>query len=266
MTTHPTPLHELLKLTNKTVLVTGAAMGIGKAIAWRYAEAGATLQLIDRDADTLQQTATELREQFDAAVTTHIVDLSDNSAITALWRDITPTPDILINNAGIFAPVKLADIDQATFDKTIQINTRAVLTMCQEMIARRTAPGTIINISSIEALKGMTYDMTLYAMSKASVLALSRGLVKDFGRSGWKVNTILPGGISTPGAQKMGLAALKKLDFSIIKTGLTYNLRLPAKNLGQPDDVACTALWLGTPMSQYVNGAEIVVDGGFLAV
>ena len=132
MTTHPTPLHELLKLTNKTVLITGAAMGIGKAIAWRYAEAGATLQLIDRDADALQQTATELREQFDAAVTTYIVDLSDNSAITALWRDITPTPDILINNAGIFAPVKLADIDQATFDKTIQINTRAVLTMCKK--------------------------------------------------------------------------------------------------------------------------------------
>ena len=70
MTTHPTPLHELLKLTNKTVLITGAAMGIGRAIAWRYAEAGATLQLVDRDADALQQTATELREQFDAAVTT----------------------------------------------------------------------------------------------------------------------------------------------------------------------------------------------------
>ncbi len=101
MTTYPTPLRELLKLTNKTVLITGAAMGIGKAIAWRYAEAGAALQLIDRDGDALQQTATELREQFDAAVTTYIVDLSDHNAVTALWHDITPTPDILINNAGI---------------------------------------------------------------------------------------------------------------------------------------------------------------------
>lgn len=259
-------LHELISLRNQAVLVTGAAMGIGAAIAARYAEAGARLMLVDIDASKLERVARNLRRTYHVEVTTHIADLSQRDTIVPLWDSLPVTPSILINNAGIFWPRKLEHLTDSDYDKIMDVNTRAVIMMCREMISRRPRGGTIVNISSIEAVKGMTYDMLLYAASKAAILAVSRALVKDYARKGWKVNTLLPGGISTPGTSHLGKLALRHFDLSIINTAVKFKLRLPARHMGQPDDIARAALWLGTPMSDYMNGAEVVVDGGFLAV
>jgi NAD(P)-dependent dehydrogenase (short-subunit alcohol dehydrogenase family) len=259
-------LHDLLSLTGKTALITGAAQGIGLAIARRYAEAGANLQIIDVNEAAVAVAKQELEATYDVTVQTYVVNLADSQAIVEFWQQLSPLPDILVNNAGIFWPKKLPEIDDASYERIMNINVRSVVLMCREMITRSAHPGTIVNIGSIEGLKGMTYDMLLYGTSKSAVLGITRGIVKDYGKKGWKVNTLLPGGISTPGARAMGVAALKKLDFSIVKTGITFNLRLPAARMGQPDDIARAALWLGTPLSDYMNGAEVVVDGGFLAV
>lgn len=149
----------------------------------------------------------------------------------------------------------------------MNINTRAVVIMCRELIKRRHGrPGTIVNISSIEGVRGMTYDMLLYGASKAAVCAVTRAIVKDYGKQGWKCNTILPGGVKTPGATSIGVTALKHFNFSFIPTSIAFSMRMPTKGIGQPDDIARAALWLGTPISNYINGTEITVDGGFLAV
>lgn len=261
-----TPLHELLSLKNKTVLITGAAQGIGRAIAVRYAEAGANLQLIDVNKSALAATKKDLEKSYKVNVQTYVVDLGNSQEIMTFWDNLHEEPDILINNAGIFWPKKLTSIDNASYDKIMDINTRAVIVMCREMIARRSTPGVIINISSIESVKAMTYDMLLYGASKAAVTAIGRAIVKDYGKKGWKVNTILPGGVATPGGGAMAKIALRNFDFSIISTGIKFAMRMPTKGIGKPDDIARTALWLGTPASNYTNGSEIVVDGGFLAV
>lgn len=262
-----TPLTKLLSLTNKTVLITGGAQGIGKAIAMRYAEAGASIQLLDIHESKLAATAAELAERYGTTVTSFIVDLSDSKAIEAFWKSNHITPDILINNAGIFSSKNLDDITDRDYDMMMNVNTRSVMIMCREMIKRRKHnPGTIINISSIEAIRGMTPGTMLYGMSKAALLAVTRALVKDYAKKGWKINTILPGGVSTPGATAMGMTALKHFDLSIITTGIKFSMRMPTKGMGKPDDIARAALWLGTPMSDYMNGAEVAVDGGFLAV
>ena len=267
MKTSPKPLTELLSLHGKTALVTGAAAGIGRATVERYAEAGASLQLVDIDADALAMTAEEIQNTYGNSVDTAVVDLGDREAIRSFWQNLSPLPDILINNAGIFWPRKLEELTDADYDRMMDTNTRSVVLMCQEMIKRRDGRGgTIVNISSIEAMKGMTYDMLLYGASKAAILAISRGLVKDYAKKGWKVNTLLPGGINTPGTMKLGLTTIKHLDPSVISTAIKFKSRLPAKSMGQPDDIARAALWLGTPLSDYMNGAEVVVDGGFLAV
>ena len=262
------PLSELTSLHGKTALITGAAMGIGRAIAERYAEAGADLQLLDIDGDKLEQAAKALQIQYGVEVTTHVVDLSDGQAILNFWELLPGAPDILVNNAGIFIKTPTEKTSVEVVDRMLAINTRAVLLMCQEMVRRRghKNPGTIVNISSIEAAAGMTSDMTVYGMSKAGVAAISRGLTKDHARDGWKVNTILPGSVMTPGAQNMGIAAIKRLDFSLFSTTFKLNMRKPVKGMGQPDDIARAALYLGSPMSSYIYGAELVVDGGFLAV
>lgn len=259
-------LADLLSLHDKTVLITGGAMGIGKAIAERYAEAGAHLQLFDVNQAALENTAAEIKSKYNVAITTHVVDLADSAAITSAWDSLETLPDVLVNNAGIFWPKKLENVDDASYEKIMNINSRATMIMCREMIARRPQPGTIVNISSIESVKAMTFDMLLYGASKAAVTAMSRAIVKDYGKKGWKCNTILPGGITTPGGTAMAKAALKALDFSIVATSIKFALRMSTKGIGRADDIARAALWLGTPMSDYINGAEVVVDGGFLAV
>lgn len=260
-------LTELMSLKGKTVLITGAAKGIGRQIAERYAESGADIQLIDIDESALKKTAARLAKKYDVAVTDAVVDLADSDAIETFWQHISPVPDILINNAAVFWPTRLEKITDVKYDTLMNINTRATIFMCREMITRRAhRPGTIINIASIEGVRGMTYDMLLYGASKAAVCAVTRALVKDYAKQGWKINTILPGGIKTPGATAMGIAAIKSLNFSILETSIKFSLRMPTKGMGDPDDIARAALWLGTPMSDYMNGAEVAVDGGFLAV
>lgn len=267
MTTSSTSLESLLSLKGKTVLITGAAQGIGRAIAERYAEAGADLQLLDVSEDILDKSAKEIRTMHDVKVSAYAVDLGNEEVLAEFWDQLSPVPDVLVNNAGIFWPKKLEKIDTAAYDKIMNINTRAVITNCRELVERRGGrPATIVNIASIEAVKGMTYDMMLYGASKAAVLAVSRAIVKDYGKDGWKCNTILPGGVSTPGGTAMAKAALKSLDFSIVATSVKFALRMPTKGIGKPDDIARAALWLGTPVSDFMNGAEVVVDGGFLAV
>ena len=260
-------LAELISLKGKTVLITGAAQGIGRQIAERYAEAGANVQLLDVNETALKQATEELVTTYHITAKHFVVDLADRTAIETFWRRLSPVPDILVNNAGIFWPKKLTEFEDASYDKIMSINTRAVIYMCREMIKRRAhRPGTIVNIASIEGLRGMTYDMLLYGASKASVSAVTRGIVKDYGKQGWKANTILPGGVRTPGATAMGINALKHFDFSIFETSIKFSMRMPTKGVGAPDDIARAALWLGLPMSDYINGADIAVDGGFLAV
>lgn len=262
----PQPLYEMLSLQGKTALITGGGQGIGLAIAKRYAEAGADLYIIDINEAALETAKKDIEKAYDVNVHTFTVNLGSSTEIVTFWDSLTEMPDILVNNAGIFWPKKLTAIDDVSYDKIMNINTRAVVVMCREMIARRGTPGTIINISSIESVKAMTYDMLLYGASKAAVTAIGRAIMKDHGKQGWKINTILPGGIATPGGTAMAKAALKNFDFSIIATSFKFSMRMPTKGIGKPDDIARTALWLGTPASNYTNGAEIVVDGGFLAV
>lgn len=267
MNTMSMSLSQLINLSGKTALITGGAMGIGAAIAHRYAEAGANLILVDRDQAALRATALKLQQHYGVHVGEQLLDLSDTDAITRYWESLDFPPDILVNNAGVFRPYKVEELSHKDYQWMMGVNTEAVLFMCKGMIARRgKAGGTIVNISSIEARSGFTDNMTVYGMSKAAVLALSRGLTKDYTKHGWKINTILPGGVATPGAKKLGIAALKRLDFSIIFTGIKFNSRLPFGKMGTPDDIARAALYLGCPISDYLCGSEVVVDGGFLSV
>ncbi len=261
-----TSLDKLLSLKGSLTLITGAAMGIGEAIANRYAEAGSDLILLDRDETALEKTAAHIETTYGVEVTAVVVDLSDVAAIESCLDGLTRMPNILVNNAGVYYKTKLEKLTPEAYHKMLSINTTAVVFLTKGVIARRgDAGGVIVNISSLEGVRGMTPDMIVYGVSKAGVLAAGRAVAHDYAKKGWRANTILPGGINTPGARNMGIAALKKLDFSMLITGFKFSSRLPAGKLGTPDDVARVALFLGSPMSDYMNGAEVPVDGGFLA-
>lgn len=258
-------LEELVSLSGKVALITGAASGIGKAIAERYAEAGSALLLVDIGKEKLNRFAETLKDR-NVDVTPFVVDLSKKKEIDQLWEEIgNNPPDILVNNAGIYPFKKLDEVDEEFMDKVFNINLKSVFWMCQKMIgARDDKGGVIINISSIEAILPFKSGLYAYGPSKWGVLALTRSLAKDLGNKGFRINAILPGGISTPGTRSAAKGLLK-LQFGLIKDGIEFLSRLPMRRLGKPDEVARIATVLASDLSSYVTGAAIPVDGGFLS-
>lgn len=264
METLPT-LAELISLKGKRALITGAAGGIGKAIACRYAEAGAEVLLVDIDAAALRATGIELAAAG-YPVGTEVVDLSDKGQIDALWgRLVGKEPDILVNNAGVYPFKHFLDVDEALFRQVMEINLFSVNWMCQHMISRRgKAGGVIINLGSIEAVLPFKEDLAHYSVSKAGVIALTRALAKEYARHGFRVNALLPGGIITPGTKSAAKQVLRGRP-DLIATGIDFSRRLPIRRVGRPDEVARMALVLASDLAAYVHGAAIPVDGGFLA-
>ncbi len=258
-------LQDLISLRGKRSLITGAASGIGKAIAMRYAEAGSDLILVDIDAEKLSNFSDELKER-NVEVSAFKVDLSRKEEIDQLWADIEgQAPDIMVNNAGIYPFRKLNEVDEEFLDRVFNINFKAVFWMCQKMIgARHDQGGAIINISSIEAILPFKDGLYVYGPSKWGVLSLTRSLAKDFGGKGFRINAILPGGINTPGTRDVAKGILK-LQLGLVKDGIKFISRLPMRRLGEPDEVARVALTLASDLSSYVTGAAIPVDGGFLS-
>jgi NAD(P)-dependent dehydrogenase (short-subunit alcohol dehydrogenase family) len=258
-------LSELISLKGKKALITGSALGIGRAMAYRFAEAGADLELVDINERGLKTVGGELAK-FKVSVNIHKVDISSQDEIAALWEGLNgKEPDILVNNAGIYPFKKFLEVDDAFFAKVLDINLRSALLMCQHMIKGRLKKGgVIINVGSIEALIPFVEGMAPYSISKAGVIALTRSLAKEWGRCGFRINAIVPGGIITPGTKAVA-KEIAQLRLSLLRTGVLFGTRLPLRRGGQPDEVARIALVLASDLSSYVHGALIPVDGGFLS-
>jgi NAD(P)-dependent dehydrogenase (short-subunit alcohol dehydrogenase family) len=258
-------LQQLISLCGKRALITGAAAGIGKAIAHRFAEAGATLDLVDVNVDNLACAQIELAKQG-TDVKTHRVDLSQKNEIDRLWATISDDPpDVLINNAGVYAFQHFLEVEESFYRHVMDTNLSSVYWMCQHMIrTRRKRGGIIVNIGSIEAILPFKEDLAYYSVSKAGVIALTRALAKEHARHGFRVNAILPGGIITEGT-KAAAKQLLQFKFDLIVAGVDFSRRLPAGRPGQPDEVARIALVLASDLASYIHGAVIPIDGGFLS-
>ncbi len=265
------PSAQLLSMIGRHVLITGAASGIGKAMALRFADAGATLTLLDIDEAGLAQAVEDLGSSA-TQVRTQVVDLTRKTQIDAFWNNLTVDfPDTLINNAGSYPMRDYLEVDPDFLQKTFQVNMESVFWMCQGFIARRKGArgkkkgGVIVNVSSVEALVPFRDDLIPYSMSKAGILALTRALAHAYGRQGFRVNVLVPGAIKTPGTGQLMKSAVQHLNVDLMKTGYHFEKRLALGRWGESDEVACAALFLASDLASYVQGAAIPVDGGFLS-
>ena len=257
---------QLISMRARRVLITGAAAGIGRAMAERFAGAGAALVLVDRDARALSATARDL-SAHGAEVTAEVADLASKDDIRALWQRLGAAPDTLINNAGIYPMSDFLKGADAVIEKTLAVNLEAVIWMCQRFIARRKKQGgVIINVSSVEAFVPITSGLVGYGASKAGVIAVTRSLAHDYGKDGFRVNALAPGAITTPGTTAVAKNAVRRGNMEeLAKTAQEFQARLSLGRWGEPDDVARVALFLASDLASYVHGALIPVDGGFLA-
>ncbi len=257
---------EAISLKGKKTLISGAASGIGKAISWRFAEAGSDLLLVDISEKGLE-TIKEYLNGFSVEIQTYVVDLSKKEVIDDFWTSLNKNiPDILINNAGIYPFKDYLEVEQSFYDKTLDVNLNSVFWMCQNFIRiREKVGGIIVNTSSIEAIMPFKVDLSHYSISKSGVYALTRSLARDYGRKGFRVNGILPGAIKTPGTDSLVKTAITKLKFNLLKTGYDFQSRLALGRWGKPDEVAKVILFLCSDLASYVQGVMIPVDGGFLS-
>lgn len=259
-------IEDLLNMAGRTAIITGAANGIGKAIAKRFAEAGSSLILIDKDSEGLTTLSDSFKENG-VKVDCYSFDLSRKESIDEFWDKIEGSKvDILVNNAGVYPFKKFLSLDYSYLEKIMQINLYSILWMCQNMIKKRGKKGgTIVNFGSIEAIMPFKDDLTQYSLSKIGVIALTRDLAREFGRKGFRVNAILPGGILSNGTKAAAKDAIAKFNLKLFSDGYNFFQRIPAGRLGDPDEIARMVLVLSSEMSSYMYGAIIPVDGGFLS-
>jgi NAD(P)-dependent dehydrogenase (short-subunit alcohol dehydrogenase family) len=259
-------INGIASLKGKKTLISGAASGIGRSIAIRFAEAGSDLILVDINEKGLDEIK-EVTLLYGNKVRVLISDLSGKDAVRDLWEKISSdAPDIIVNNAGIYPFKDYLEIDRYFYENTLEVNLNSVFWMCQNFIRKRgSRGGVIVNISSIEALIPFKEDMAHYCVSKAGVMALTRSLAKDYGRKGFRVNCVLPGAIRTPGTESLVKKAIAKLQLNLIRTGINFNSRLTLGRWGKPDEVAKVVLFIASDMASYLQGTMIPVDGGFLS-
>lgn len=258
---------QLLSLEGRGAVVTGAASGIGRAIASRLAELGAGLVLVDRDEDGLRGTVERIASERAAtpAPRTEVLDLTEQAAIRALWQRLDPVPEVLVNNAGSYPMQPFARIEPEDYRRVMSLNLDAVFWMSQEFVRRRGRQGgVIVNIASIEALLPFKDALAHYSTAKAGVIALTRAVAHEHAKNGFRANVIVPGGIDTPGTRKVASEVLRfRLDHLV--TGLDFSRRLPLGRMGEPDDVARVVAFLASDASSYMTGTVVPVDGGFLS-
>ena len=241
-------------LSGRTAIVTGASRGIGKAIALRLAGAGAKVACVARSVDKLKETADAIAAAGGAAEV-HPCDVTDSAAVSKLVEELAEKwggLDIVVNNAGITKDTLIPRMSDEDWDAVIATNLRSVFlfTRAASLVMMRKRFGRIINISSVSGLIGNPGQAN-YSASKAGVIGLTRTVAQELASRKVTVNAICPGFIASEMTQAMGAT----LD-EFVKT------RIPAKRLGEADEVADAVLFLASDSAAYITGEVLTIDGG----
>lgn len=261
-------IFKFVSLEGKVAMVTGAGGGIGRAISEILGEAGARVYAVDFDKSALEDVRNDfLSREIDVEIFCY--DLSKKDEIYKLWDEVRGRePNILVNNVGVYPFKDFLDVDESLLDKTIDINLKSCFWMCQKMIRQnleRSRGGIIVNVSSIEAILPFVRGLVHYTASKAGVIAITRALAKEYADKGFRINAILPGGISTQGTKRIAKKSVLGFNLKMMMSGFKFWDRLPSKKIGKPEDVGRVVLALVSDLFSYVHGAVIPVDGGFLS-
>jgi 3-oxoacyl-[acyl-carrier protein] reductase len=242
----------------KNVLVTGAAQGIGRAIALSFAACGANVAIIDMNVQGAQETRSLIEKEGGGSVVIRAdvsnIDMVKEAVekVVSLWGSV----DILINNAGIVSPKPFLETTQQEWDKITAVNLKGVYNTCFTVLPGMIEQkyGKIINVASIAGKTGGGFfGNTLYGTSKAGVIALTKGIAREAGPHGINVNAICPGPIET-----QMLADCPEETRERILSGV------PLRKFGEPQDIANMAIFLASDLASHVTGEITDVDGGIM--
>jgi 3-oxoacyl-[acyl-carrier protein] reductase len=242
-------------LTGKTALVTGAARGIGKAIALKFAEEGANIAFTDL---VIDENGEATKAEIEAkgvkcmAYASNAADFAQTAEVVGQVHKDFGTIDILVNNAGITKDGLMMRMTEAQWDAVINVNLKSAFNFihaCTPIMMRQRS-GSIINMASVVGVHGNA-GQSNYAASKAGMIALAKSVAQEMGSRGIRANAIAPGFIET--AMTAALPDEVRADWA---------KKIPLRRGGQPEDIANVATFLASDLASYVTGQVLQVDGG----
>lgn len=244
-----------MNLTDKVIIVTGGAQGIGLAIAERCAVAGASVAIWDLRADAIEAAVDHVRAKVAGVeVAGYVVDVSDLASVQAAakaTREHFGRVNGLVNNAGVVADAQLTKMSEAQWDRVIDINLKGVFNCASANVdALLATAGAMVNISSIVGLSG-NFGQTNYAAAKAGVLAMTKTWTRELGRKGVRCNAVCPGFVNTH--------IVKDIPAPVVEEMLNM---IPQRRMGQPGEIASAVVFLLSDEASYINGATLEVAGG----
>ncbi|MEQ1670536.1 MAG: glucose 1-dehydrogenase [Hyphomicrobium sp.] len=247
------------RLSGKIAIVTGAGIGIGQAIAKRFAKEGAHVWVTDINNETAEETVAAIKACGGQA-TAMRVDVSKGQDLTALVRNVTSAhsyADILVNNAGILIRGEVRSLSDEDWTKLREVNIDGVLRLSRDCLPllRKSKSASIINISSIMANRGLR-PLAAYTATKGAVTALTKGLAVEYAPFNIRVNAIAPGYVETAITDRL-------LKLPPVRKALID--KTPMGRLGTPEEMTGAAVFFASDDSLYCTGSELAVDGGMSA-
>nr|WP_316656588.1 SDR family oxidoreductase [uncultured Gellertiella sp.] len=249
-------------IAGRTAVITGAARGIGRAIACAFARAGATVIILDRDRMEGEATLADLDQHYPGKCRLVVLDVTDEVAVQAAAAEICAThvPEILINNAGIVSNTPFADLTHKHWRDVVNVNLDGTF-LCMQAFGIRMVQarrGSIINISSICGdVAAVPQSQTAYDASKAGVNQLTRSLAAEWARHGVRVNAVAPGYVATD----MTLAG--RQNQMCYKTWIRMT---PMARLAEPEEIAHAVVFLASDAASFITGTVLMADGGYTAI
>lgn len=256
-----------MNLQDRVAIVFGAGCsgpgwGNGNAAAVAYAEAGATVVAVDRNADDAYATAALIAERGHQAIAlpADILDSASIEAAVAATMQTVGRIDILHNNVGVVGMGGPIELPEAEWDRLIALNLKGVFLTCKHVlpVMLRQGKGAIINISSLAAIRWTGYPYAAYYAAKAGVNQLTVGIALQYASQGIRANAILPGLIDTPLIHQQ-IATQYDSDAAMVAA---RDAASPTGRMGTPWDVANAAVFLASDAAAYINGVCLPVDGG----
>jgi len=243
-----------MELKDKVAIITGSARGIGKAIANKLAQNGATVVICDLKMEDVQPTVDEFNSAGMNAIglTVNVTDMKSAETLFSEVMSKLGKIDILVNNAGITRDALIVRMDESDWDSVLAVNLKGTFncTKCVAKIMMKQRSGKIVNIASIMGIIG-NVGQANYSASKAGVIALTKTTAKELGRRNVNVNAVAPGFIATKMTEALPEAQKEKILEAI-----------PLGCVGYPEDVANAVAFLVSDSAKYITGHVIQVDGG----